>query len=161
MAEVAFSSVDAARLSGATYRQLDYWCRTGRVEPSIDPGHGSGSARRYAIADIVALAILVELGRSAWAPAGRLNRNTHVEAEVNRRVASVIASRQFSEDQCLVLRGTEALLLSRRAVLVAVADADTAVTVVPLAPIFERIREGGTAARVALDGYLGLEVVGG
>lgn len=47
----------ASRVSGITYRQLDYWARRQIVEPSITPSHGSGSRRLYSFKDVVILAV--------------------------------------------------------------------------------------------------------
>lgn len=44
----------AAHIAGITYRQLDYWARTGLIEPAV-PAVGSGSRRRYSRANIRAL----------------------------------------------------------------------------------------------------------
>ena len=41
-----------------TYRQLDYWARTGLVEPSIRNAHGSGTQRLYSFRDILVLKIV-------------------------------------------------------------------------------------------------------
>ena len=41
--------------AGITYRQLDYWARTGLVEPSVRGAHGSGSNRLYSFKDILIL----------------------------------------------------------------------------------------------------------
>src|ERR1044071_4976313 len=49
------------RTVGITYRQLDYWARTGLVEPSIKPAEGSGSQRLYSFADVVHLKIIKKL----------------------------------------------------------------------------------------------------
>jgi DNA-binding transcriptional MerR regulator len=46
---------------GITYRQLDYWARTGLVEPSIKSAEGSGSQRLYSFADVVHLKIIKNL----------------------------------------------------------------------------------------------------
>jgi hypothetical protein len=35
------------RIVGITYRQLDYWARTGLVEPSLRRAEGSGTQRLY------------------------------------------------------------------------------------------------------------------
>ncbi|HPE13871.1 MAG TPA: MerR family transcriptional regulator, partial [Actinomycetota bacterium] len=47
-----------AKLVGITYRQLDYWARTGLVEPSLRTAKGSGSQRLYNFRDIVTLKIV-------------------------------------------------------------------------------------------------------
>jgi DNA-binding transcriptional MerR regulator len=51
----------ACRAAGITYRQLDYWARTGLVEPSIRPAHGSGSQRLYSFQDILVLKVVKRL----------------------------------------------------------------------------------------------------
>src|SRR3954462_3871030 len=45
----------AARAAGITYRQLDYWARTGLVEPTVRGAAGSGSQRLYGFRDILVL----------------------------------------------------------------------------------------------------------
>jgi DNA-binding transcriptional MerR regulator len=51
----------ACAAAGITYRQLDYWARTGLVSPSIRPASGSGSQRLYAFRDILVLRIVKRL----------------------------------------------------------------------------------------------------
>lgn len=51
----------ACSVSGITYRQLDYWARTGLVVPSIRTAHGSGSHRLYSFRDILVLRIVKRL----------------------------------------------------------------------------------------------------
>lgn len=54
---------DFARRAGATYRQVDYWCRTGLLRP-VKAAHGSGSQRVFDAREVrVARAIQVLLGR--------------------------------------------------------------------------------------------------
>lgn len=54
---VSYSSPEVCELAGVTFRQLDYWCRTGLVEPSI-PAHGCGTRRRFSRRDVQLVAIL-------------------------------------------------------------------------------------------------------
>nr|BFF25770.1 hypothetical protein GCM10025732_37350 [Glycomyces mayteni] len=51
----------ACRVVGITYRQLDYWARTGLVEPSIRAASGSGSNRLYSFRDIIVLKVIKRL----------------------------------------------------------------------------------------------------
>jgi DNA-binding transcriptional MerR regulator len=51
----------ACAAAGITYRQLDYWARTGLVEPSVRTAHGSGSQRLYGFRDILVLKIVKKL----------------------------------------------------------------------------------------------------
>ena len=47
--------------SGITYRQLDYWARTGLVRPEIRAARGSGSQRLYSFRDILMLKVVKRL----------------------------------------------------------------------------------------------------
>ncbi|OEU94427.1 MerR family transcriptional regulator [Streptomyces abyssalis] len=58
---VGYRGPTACSAAGITYRQLDYWARTGLVEPSIRPAYGSGSQRLYSFRDIVVLKIVKRL----------------------------------------------------------------------------------------------------
>lgn len=51
----------ACKAAGITYRQLDYWARTGLVEPSIRNAQGSGTQRLYSFRDILVLRIVKNL----------------------------------------------------------------------------------------------------
>ena len=51
----------AATAAGISYRQLDYWARTGLVEPTLRGAHGSGSQRLYSFRDILALSLVKRL----------------------------------------------------------------------------------------------------
>ena len=46
------------QLLGLTYRQIDYWTRTGLVTPSIMDSLGSGQARLYSEADAFRLYVI-------------------------------------------------------------------------------------------------------
>lgn len=51
----------AGQAAGITYRQLDYWARTGLVEPSVRAASGSGSQRLYSFRDILVLRVVKQL----------------------------------------------------------------------------------------------------
>ena len=51
----------ACRAAGITYRQLDYWARTGLVVPEIRPATGSGTQRLYSFRDILLLKVIKRL----------------------------------------------------------------------------------------------------
>ena len=57
----SFSGPMVCRLTGVTYRQLDYWARTGLVMPSITPAMGSGSKRKYAYLDVLEVKVIKSL----------------------------------------------------------------------------------------------------
>lgn len=56
-----FKGAVAARAAGITYRQLDYWARTGLVEPTVQGASGSGSQRLYGFRDILVLKLVKRL----------------------------------------------------------------------------------------------------
>ena len=59
--EMGYRGPTACAAAGITYRQLDYWARTGLVEPSVRAAHGSGSQRLYGFRDILVLKVVKRL----------------------------------------------------------------------------------------------------
>ena len=58
---VGYRGPTACTAAGITYRQLDYWARTGLVAPSIRSATGSGSQRLYSFKDILVLKVVKRL----------------------------------------------------------------------------------------------------
>ncbi|ATE56414.1 MerR family transcriptional regulator [Actinosynnema pretiosum] len=58
---VGYRGPAACQIAGITYRQLDYWARTGLVNPTIRSAHGSGSQRLYSFKDILVLKVVKRL----------------------------------------------------------------------------------------------------
>ncbi|MEU6846909.1 MerR family transcriptional regulator [Streptomyces sp. NPDC046716] len=56
--EIGYRGPTACAAAGITYRQLDYWARTGLVEPSVRPAYGSGTQRLYSFRDVVVLKVV-------------------------------------------------------------------------------------------------------
>jgi DNA-binding transcriptional MerR regulator len=59
--ELGYRPPTACTAAGITYRQLDYWARTGLVEPSVRAAQGSGSQRLYGFRDILVLKVVKRL----------------------------------------------------------------------------------------------------
>src|SRR5688500_9576779 len=59
--DMGYRGPTACSAAGITYRQLDYWARTGLVEPSIRNAAGSGSQRLYGFRDILVLKVVKRL----------------------------------------------------------------------------------------------------
>lgn len=59
--DVGYRAPQVCGLVGITYRQLDYWARTGLIKPSLQTAQGSGTQRRYAFTDIVQLKVVKRL----------------------------------------------------------------------------------------------------
>ena len=58
---IGYRGPTACSAAGITYRQLDYWARTGLVEPSVRAAQGSGTARLYSFRDILVLKVVKRL----------------------------------------------------------------------------------------------------
>jgi DNA-binding transcriptional MerR regulator len=58
---VGYRGQTACSVAGITYRQLDYWARTGLVVPSVRDASGSGTQRLYSFRDIVVLKVVKRL----------------------------------------------------------------------------------------------------
>jgi DNA-binding transcriptional MerR regulator len=56
-----YSGTQTAKIVGITYRQLDYWARTGLLKPSLAEATGSGSRRLYSYRDLLELRIIKTL----------------------------------------------------------------------------------------------------
>ena len=59
--DVGFRGPVACSAAGITYRPLDYWARTGLVQPSVRTAAGSGSQRLYSFRDILVLKVIKRL----------------------------------------------------------------------------------------------------
>ena len=59
--DAGYRGPTACRAAGITYRQLDYWARTGLVEPSVRSATGSGTQRLYGFRDILVLKVVKRL----------------------------------------------------------------------------------------------------
>lgn len=61
MATQGYRAPTVCNLVGITYRQLDYWARTGLITPSVQEAAGSGSQRLYSFTDVVQLKVIKRL----------------------------------------------------------------------------------------------------
>ena len=60
-ADVGYLGPTACSAAGITYRQLDYWARTGLVEPTVRAATGSGTQRLYSFRDVLLLKVIKRL----------------------------------------------------------------------------------------------------
>jgi DNA-binding transcriptional MerR regulator len=58
---IGYRGPTACHAAGITYRQLDYWARTGLVVPSVRSAAGSGTQRLYSFKDILVLKVVKRL----------------------------------------------------------------------------------------------------
>lgn len=61
MAQDSFSTGEAVRITGVSFRNIDYWARTKFIVPSIAEAKGTGTERRYSFSDLLALRVAREL----------------------------------------------------------------------------------------------------
>jgi DNA-binding transcriptional MerR regulator len=59
--DVGYRGPIACHVAGITYRQLDYWARTGLVEPTVRTAGGSGTQRLYSFRDVLLLKVIKRL----------------------------------------------------------------------------------------------------
>jgi len=59
--DLGYRGPTACNAAGITYRQLDYWARTGLIEPTVRGATGSGSQRLYSFRDILILKVIKRL----------------------------------------------------------------------------------------------------
>ena len=57
----SFSTGQAVRITGVSFRNIDHWARTGFIAPSIAEAKGTGTERRYSFSDLLALRVAREL----------------------------------------------------------------------------------------------------
>ena len=65
--EGGYRGPQACKIVGITYRQLDYWTRTGLVSATLRGAEGSGTQRLYSFNDLLQLKVikrLIEAGAS-------------------------------------------------------------------------------------------------
>ncbi len=59
--DAGYRGPTACSAAGITYRQLDYWARTGLVDPTVRGATGSGTQRLYSFRDILLLKVVKRL----------------------------------------------------------------------------------------------------
>jgi DNA-binding transcriptional MerR regulator len=84
---------------GITYRQLDYWARTGLLRPSVCDAKGSGTQRRYSYSDLLELKVIKRL-----LDAGISLQSARRALDVLRASGGEVATAN------LVLNGTQSVL---------------------------------------------------
>ncbi len=59
--EEGYRGPQTCKIVGITYRQLDYWTRTGLVSPTVQDARGSGTQRLYSFNDLLQLKVIKSL----------------------------------------------------------------------------------------------------
>ena len=74
MATDSFSTGDAVRITGVSFRNIDYWARTKFIVPSIADARGTGTERKYSFSDLLALRVARELREAGVSTTQSLRR---------------------------------------------------------------------------------------
>jgi len=91
-----YSSQEASRLAGITYRQLDSWTRSGLVKPEQEAA-GSGSVRGWSPEQVVALRVIGDL-RRAGLPMQRIRRAVNWLRRNLPKIAAPLSELSFVTD---------------------------------------------------------------
>jgi DNA-binding transcriptional MerR regulator len=145
----SFSGPQAARVAGVTYRQLDYWARTGLIAPSIQEAHGSGTQRHYSFGDLVRLRAVAQLIAAG------------IDLRKVRRAVEVL--RQQSEDLgslTVVSDGTTIYACRSPDEVVDLLRQGQGVFALALGPVLEQVRGSLLALRAGEAPGLGAGAVG-
>lgn len=113
-----FRGPQVCKIVGITYRQLDYWARTGLLTPSITSAKGSGTQRRYSYRDVLELKVIKQLLDAGLSLASARKAVECLRADLGEDIAaanliingagSVIAN--SGEELIDVLRGGQGVL---------------------------------------------------
>ena len=143
------------KIVGITYRQLDYWARTGLVNPSVRRAEGSGTQRLYSFDDIVQLRVVKRLV------------DTGVSLQRVRLAIDELRDRGRSpSDVTLVSDGTSVFMVDDNAQVVDLLARGQGVFAIALGPVVDELRGEVTAfptepaEPVAVEGDDGVQALG-
>ena len=135
MSDSGFSGTKTAGIVGITYRQLDYWTRTGLVRPSLTDAAGSGSRRQYSYRDLLELRVIKNLLDAGI----RLETVREVFANVRAYVGEDIVSAN------LVISGNTVVLCDGEELVDVVRRGQGVLNVLPLASVKTEIDQAMAA----------------
>ena len=125
-----FRGPQVCKLVGITYRQLDYWARTGLLRPSIADARGSGTQRRYSYHDVLELKVIKQLIDAGIS----LQRSRRAAECLRNGLGGDLASAN------LVLHGTDSILARGDGEVVDIVRGGQGVlNIVPLSGVVEEL----------------------
>jgi DNA-binding transcriptional MerR regulator len=129
MIEAGFSGTKTASIVGISYRQLDYWARTGLVRPSLLDAAGSGTRREYSYRDLLELRVIKNLLDAGI----KLASVREVFSYLREHVGSDIASAH------IVISGTNVVLCDGDELIDVLKKGQGVLNVLPLAGVKSEI----------------------
>jgi len=128
--ELGYRGKVVCTIVGITYRQLDYWARTGLIRPSIADAQGSGSQRLYSYRDLVSLKVIKNL------------LDAGVSLQKARRAIDYLRENLGEElsSANLVLQGTDSVIArSGEDLFDLVRQGQGVLNIVPLGPVVDEL----------------------
>lgn len=61
-----YTTVEVAKISGFSIRQISYWAEQKNIVPSVEQAHGSGTRRRYSFNELLQLRFVRQLMKHGW-----------------------------------------------------------------------------------------------
>jgi DNA-binding transcriptional MerR regulator len=137
-----FGVAAVLRLTDVSYRNLDYWARTGLVRSSIRQAAGKGTRRVYAFEDLVALRVVRSL-RDVGVPLQSIRRAVqYLQAHANKPLGAL----------ALIADGKRVLALTDDPDRMIDATAEGQVVIkIDVAPIRRRLEAGVTELSAPRD----------
>lgn len=126
---VGFRGPTVCKIVGITYRQLDYWARTGLVTPSVREAQGSGTQRLYSFEDLAELRVVKRL-----LDAGVSLQRVREAVEELRRVGRTLS------DVTIVSDGSTVFALDDNQQVIDLLARGQAVFAIALGPIIEQLQ---------------------
>ncbi|MFM7872155.1 MAG: MerR family transcriptional regulator, partial [Actinomycetota bacterium] len=114
---------------GITYRQLDYWARTGLVRPSVSEARGSGSRRYYSYRNLLELRLVKSL------------LDAGIKLESVREVFKFLADRPDADitSAHLVINGSSVVLCQGDELIDVVRRGQGVLNLLPLAQVKDQV----------------------
>ena len=129
-----FRGPTVCKIVGISYRQLDYWARTGLVEPSYRRAEGSGTQRLYSFDDVVRIKVVKRL-----LDTGVSLQKVRLAVDELRRMGGSLA------ESTLISDGTSVYALDDDAQLLDLLRKGQGVFALAIEPVIEELRGEVTA----------------
>ena len=132
-ARFGFRGPTVCKIVGITYRQLDYWARTGLVMPSVQEARGSGTQRLYSFDDLVELRVIKRL------------LDTGVSLQRVREAVEELRRRGGPSAATLISDGASVYALDDNAQVIDLLARGQGVFAIALGPVVEQLKGEVTA----------------